>query len=204
MLSRLLNVFRLRGLEREFDDELRFHLEARVRRNRQLGMTPGEAEADARARLGDMDRVKAGMRAARTVPFTIATHQRYQRPALMALVLILSVGTLSLLRFGSSKWPPDVVELDDDMVAPVAVSKPRPDYTPGAMRAKVQGVIRLRCVVSLDGECTDVTVVRSLDPQFGLDTAAVRALREWRFQPGRRDGRPVATRIELEFAFSLR
>jgi len=155
------------------------------------------------ARLGDMDRVKAGMRAARTVPFAMATHLR-PRCALMALVLILSIGTMSFLRFGSSTWPLDVVELDDDMVAPVAVSQTRPDYTPGAMRAKVQGVIRLRCVVSLDGECTDVTVVRSLDPQFGLDTAAVRALREWRFQPGRRDGRPVATRIELEFAFSLR
>jgi len=203
MLSRLLNVVRLRGLEQEFDDELRFHLEERARHNRQLGMAPEEAEADACARLGDMDRVKAGMRAARTVPFAMATHLR-PRCALMALVLILSIGTMSFLRFGSSTWPLDVVELDDDMVAPVAVSQTRPDYTPGAMRAKVQGVIRLRCVVSLDGECTDVTVVRSLDPQFGLDTAAVRALREWRFQPGRRDGRPVATRIELEFAFSLR
>ena len=52
---------RFRGgaeLEREIDDELRFHLEMRTRANLAAGAPPGEARGDALRRFGDLDRIR--------------------------------------------------------------------------------------------------------------------------------------------------
>ena len=80
----------------------------------------------------------------------------------------------------------------------------KPAYTAEAMRAKVQGVVWLRCVVMPDGNVGRVEVVRSLDSTFGLDQEAVKAARQWRFVPGMRQGEPVAVRITIELTFTLR
>ncbi|MEQ1868888.1 MAG: energy transducer TonB [Vicinamibacterales bacterium] len=77
-------------------------------------------------------------------------------------------------------------------------------YTSDAMRAKVQGSVLLQCTVTTDGKVTDVRVVRSLDPVFGLDQEAIRAARLWRFAPGTRMGEPVPVEITIELTFSLR
>jgi len=50
--SRLKNLFRPNQLDGEVDEELRFHLEARVRDNLAAGMTPTEARQDAIRRFG--------------------------------------------------------------------------------------------------------------------------------------------------------
>lgn len=72
------------------------------------------------------------------------------------------------------------------------------------MRAKIQGVVLLECVVMADGTVGRVTIVRSLDQAFGLDEQAVRAARQWRFTPGTRLGEPVPVVITIEIAFALR
>jgi hypothetical protein len=51
-LSRVVNVFRERRLQREWDEELRFHVEARTDDLVRDGMMRGEAEAEAARRLG--------------------------------------------------------------------------------------------------------------------------------------------------------
>lgn len=80
----------------------------------------------------------------------------------------------------------------------------KPQYTADAMRAKVQGVVWLECIVLPDGTVGDVRVVRSLDPTFGLDQEAVRAAKEWRFFPGTRFGQPVPVIVSIELTFTLR
>ncbi len=52
-MNRLWNVIRSRDLDRELDEELRFHLEARIRDNIKAGMSPGEAREDAIRRFGN-------------------------------------------------------------------------------------------------------------------------------------------------------
>jgi hypothetical protein len=49
-----------------------------------------------------------------------------------------------------------------------------------------------------------VRVVRSLDPVYGLDEAAVTTVKQWRFQPGTKDGAPVRVIIKVEMSFTLR
>jgi protein TonB len=80
----------------------------------------------------------------------------------------------------------------------------RPNYTAEAMRAKVQGVVRLEGVVLPDGTVGDLKITRSLDPVFGLDQEAVKAAKQFRFVPGTRFGEPVAVLVSFEIEFTLR
>ena len=95
-------------------------------------------------------------------------------------------------------------EIGNGVTAPRVVREVKPAYTAEAMRAKVQGVVWLRCIVLPDGTVGRVEVVRSLDSSFGLDQEAVKAARQWRFMPGTRQGEPVAVRITIELTFTLR
>ena len=73
-----------------------------------------------------------------------------------------------------------------------------------AMRAKVQGMVVLDCVVGVDGSVGECDVVRSLDSSFGLDQEAVKAAKQWRFVPGKRQGQPVPVLVTIELTFNLR
>jgi TonB family protein len=87
---------------------------------------------------------------------------------------------------------------------PRLVTEVKPQYTPEAMEARIQGTVRLEAVVLDTGEVGDVEVTESLDTVYGLDDEAVRAIRQWRFEPGTKDGKPVAVRIEVEMSFKLK
>jgi protein TonB len=90
------------------------------------------------------------------------------------------------------------------VLEPKLLRQVKPQYTADAMRAKVQGVVWLDCVVLPDGTVGNIDVVRSLDPVFGLDQEAVKAARQWRFEPGTRNGEPVAVLVTIELTFTLR
>jgi protein TonB len=59
----------------------------------------------------------------------------------------------------------------------------------------------LDLVVGADGLPREITVARTLSPEF--DKAAMEAVRKWTFDPATRDGKPVATAIKVEVAFRL-
>lgn len=80
----------------------------------------------------------------------------------------------------------------------------KPQYTADAMRAKIQGTVFLEAVVMPDGTVGDISVVKSLDPVFGLDQEAIKAASQWRFAPGMRRGEPVPVIITIELTFTLR
>ena len=87
---------------------------------------------------------------------------------------------------------------------PRLVREVKPNYTPDAMRAQVEGMVELEILVLEDGSVGRVNIVRSLDARFGLDQEAINAVRRWRFDPGRRMGKAVATRVGVELSFNLR
>ena len=80
----------------------------------------------------------------------------------------------------------------------------KPQYTADAMRAKIQGTAVLDCVVTTDGTVGECEVARSLDSSFGLDQEAVKAAKQWKFVPGRRQGQPVPVLVTIELTFTLR
>jgi protein TonB len=66
-----------------------------------------------------------------------------------------------------------------------------PEYPPASRRAGEAGTVQLKCLVSEAGRCSEVSVVKSSGfPK--LDEAAVKEVqRNWRFVPGKEDGKPV-------------
>ena len=64
-------------------------------------------------------------------------------------------------------------------------------------------MVLLSVVVLADGTVGDVTVTRSLDTQYGLDAEAVKAAKQWLFNPGQKDGVAVAVKVTIEMTFTL-
>ena len=85
--------------------------------------------------------------------------------------------------------------------APTAISSPDPDYTEEARRAKKQGTCVLWLIVDSSGHPRDIRVARGLG--FGLDAKALEAVKQWRFQPALKDGKPVDVQISVEVEFHL-
>jgi TonB family protein len=88
-----------------------------------------------------------------------------------------------------------------DVVAPTVEHRVDAKYGDFAVRDKVQGAIQLRLVVDPAGSTLRIAISRPLG--YGLDAAAVEAMRKWRFSPGRRGGDPVATGVAVEQDFKL-
>ena len=85
--------------------------------------------------------------------------------------------------------------------APRPVFSPDPEFSEEARRNKFQGNVVLRIVVGADGRTHDVAVLRSLG--MGLDEKAIEAVRQWRFEPGTKDGQPVPVEVNIEVTFHL-
>jgi len=98
----------------------------------------------------------------------------------------------------------DVYRPGGGVTLPIEIHKGAPRYTAEAMRAHAQGAITVECVVQTTGVCTNIRVMRSLDPAFGLDQEAIKAAAQWRFRPGTRRGEPVPVLVTMEIAFALR
>ena len=90
------------------------------------------------------------------------------------------------------------------VTTPVVVVQVKPQYTAEAMRAKVQGLVTVECVVLPGGTVGDARIIRSLDPIFGLDQEAIAAAKKWRFKPGLLNGKPVPVIVTIELTFTLR
>jgi periplasmic protein TonB len=87
---------------------------------------------------------------------------------------------------------------------PTVIRQVKPDYTPEAQAARIQGRVLLGVVVLADGSVDAITVDRSLDATYGLDQQAVKAMKEWKFKPGTKDGKAVPVRINVEMTFTLK
>lgn len=94
-----------------------------------------------------------------------------------------------------------VYKVGGGISAPQAISSPDPDYTEEARRAKKQGTCVLWLIVDAAGHPRDIKVVRGLG--LGLDAKALEAVRQWRFQPALKDGKPVDVQISVEVEFHL-
>jgi len=83
--------------------------------------------------------------------------------------------------------------------APKAIYAPDPPYNEKAKKAKYQGTCLLGVIIGADGQAHDVRVIRALGE--GLDIAAVETIGKWKFEPGTKDGKPVAVYAVIEVAF---
>ncbi|MEL0091324.1 MAG: TonB family protein [Rhodospirillales bacterium] len=78
-----------------------------------------------------------------------------------------------------------------------------PVYPKASERMGEEGKIRLRVEISASGLTSKVTVIER-SGYARLDQAAIAAVKRWRFEPARNNGKPVETSIEVPIRFSLR
>jgi periplasmic protein TonB len=85
--------------------------------------------------------------------------------------------------------------------APKAIYAPDPEYSEEARKVKHMGTVVLWLVVGPDGKPRDIRVLRTLG--LGLDEKAIEAVKNWRFEPAMKDGKPVSVQINVEVNFHL-
>lgn len=77
----------------------------------------------------------------------------------------------------------------------------RPNYPFEMRRAGLNGEVVLRFVVDTNGDVRDVEVMRSSQREF--EAAAQQAVLKWKYKPGRKGGKAVATRMQIPIVFNL-
>lgn len=112
---------------------------------------------------------------------------------------------------GPSLAPPDVVRMkplpfpatpgvtvpkpDASEIVAHPISQPQPVYPQRALDSEREGSVRVRITIAPDGSVSDVVVTYAA-PSGWFETAAIEAVRKWRYQP---PGRPLVTEAVIEF-----
>jgi len=85
--------------------------------------------------------------------------------------------------------------------APIVLFQVEPEFSEEARKAKLQGVVMLYGEVDTNGRLRNIRVTRALG--LGLEEKAIEAVKQWRFRPGYRDGKPVVAAASIEVNFHL-
>ncbi len=90
--------------------------------------------------------------------------------------------------------------LAQNLAPPVALMQCRqPEYTEEARLAHLAGTVTLSLTVDDDGMPTDIHVVNPVG--LGLDESAVSCMRQSRYSPAEKDGKPVPFKIDVPLSF---
>jgi TonB family protein len=82
---------------------------------------------------------------------------------------------------------------------PRQVFAPEPNFP--RHRDRNHGTVVLGLIVGLDGRAHEIKVEGSLGKDY--DDAAIKAVRQWRFEPALKDGQPVAVHIDVTVEFRV-
>ncbi|MFZ0821685.1 MAG: TonB family protein [Candidatus Acidiferrales bacterium] len=95
----------------------------------------------------------------------------------------------------------DSRRIDGKLSGPVPTHKVDPRYPPALIQEHVQGDVVLYAIIRENGSVDSVQVLRPLDPV--LDQNAMEAFAAWKFQPGSRNGVPVALEAVVHIPFRI-
>jgi bla regulator protein blaR1 len=126
------------------------------------------------------------------------------KAAVMTVVLVVAAQMGIQVFDLAAQAPAEIYTVGGDVSAPAVVRMVRPEYTKEAMNLRIAGEVVLSAVVKDDGSVGDVSVKQSLDDRYGLDDAAVAAMKQCEFAPGMRQGKPVAVRVDVSMKFALK
>lgn len=109
----------------------------------------------------------------------------------------------ALLGLGAETSEPFWVVCGIEAPTLIRDSKTEPVYPAKAFATRAVGRVVLYAVIGSTGAVESVEVLRSSNPGYGFEKSAARAVRRWRYQPARLDGRPVSTFFTVAFDFSF-
>ncbi|MCK4694110.1 MAG: energy transducer TonB, partial [Candidatus Cloacimonetes bacterium] len=89
-------------------------------------------------------------------------------------------------------------------VEPFPIKQITPIYPEFAKRSGIEGEVFLKVEVFEDGSVGAIRVLKSLmSGPGGLDEAAIKAVRQWEFEPAKSGGQPIAVWVTFSVTFSL-
>lgn len=88
-----------------------------------------------------------------------------------------------------------------EVTAAVLLKRIAPEYPKKARKQHVEGTVRLHVIVAKDGSVGNLKII-SGDPL--LVDAALKAVRQWRYQPALLDGKPVEVDTTIDVLFTLK
>ncbi|MCX6951802.1 MAG: TonB family protein [Verrucomicrobia bacterium] len=84
---------------------------------------------------------------------------------------------------------------------PRVIKQTAPVYPYAMLASRMRGEVVVDFIVDIEGRVRNAYVFRSLNPSF--DDPALEAVRQWRFEPGRRGDRPVNTHLRVPVVFGF-
>lgn len=85
---------------------------------------------------------------------------------------------------------PGVLNISKDVQQPVLVKKVEMDLSSLKKKKLTYGITILMAVITEDGNIKDPCIIRAYQPDF--DRALIKAVKNWRYQPATKAGKPVA------------
>jgi protein TonB len=82
------------------------------------------------------------------------------------------------------------------------INQPTPKYPPEAFRAREEGIVVVKAQVDELGNASNVEVV-SRSGSRALDRAAMNEVRRWKFNPAIRNGKTVASSVQVPVEYKL-
>jgi TonB family protein len=95
-----------------------------------------------------------------------------------------------------------VFQVGGGVTEPRLRSRTDPEYSEDGRKARAQGTVELLIVVREDGTVDFKELTKRLG--YGLDQKAIDAVKKWRFEPGKKDGKPVPVYVSVLVNFTLR
>lgn len=116
------------------------------------------------------------------------------------IALMAGLATTAISLTASADTVADTESGGSGKVLPKPLSQPPPVFPPSLMRAGADGVVMVSFTVDEDGHVRDPVVENS--SSRALNPYAAKAVLEWRFVPGTRNGRPAAFRLRSPVEFT--
>jgi TonB family protein len=123
----------------------------------------------------------------------------------IAALTLIAVVPLAAIRISTAAALPTAS--DDASRAQSALPKVEqyttpPLYSDEARARAIEGIVTVEVRIGVDGTVKRLRVVKGLG--YGLDENALLAVRDWRFAPARRNGRPLEATTQIDVEFNLR
>jgi len=87
-------------------------------------------------------------------------------------------------------------------VKPVALFRVKPIYPASAMNQNINGKVKIKFLVDRDGLVKTAEIIKA-EPEGIFEEATINAIKQWRFQPAKVKGTPVACWCQTSITYEL-
>ena len=112
-----------------------------------------------------------------------------------------------LIKFRPKRIYKDPIPYADekDVKPPVFTKRVSPKYPREAAKVKINGYVLLEAILTAEGQIENIAILKNLDDWgYGFEYEAIKALKQWEFQPATLKEEPADVRMTLKIDFILR